>query len=89
MFKPTKLDSRRVQVIGDAMLKAKPGATSACCVDADGGDGKYTGKADWYVEQFRKLYPSLIIVGTFPGQSSGITVIKLEAPPFRKRPSNN
>lgn len=88
MFKPTKLDHERVRVIGQAMLKAKPGITAACCVDADGGDGKYTGKADWYEAQFREKYPAIIIGKRFDGPTAGCHTIMLEAPPIRRRGSS-
>jgi hypothetical protein len=88
MFKPTPLDHERIEVIGRSMLAAPAGFTAACCVDADDGD-KYQGKGEWYEQQFRKKFPALIIVKRFAGPTPGVHTIKLEAPPIRRRTSDN
>jgi hypothetical protein len=83
-FKPTDLDHKRVRVIGNAMMRAKPGVKAMCCVDAD-DRGKYQGKGDWYEAQFQERYPAIIIGKRFDGPTAGCHTIMLESPPIRRR----
>jgi hypothetical protein len=74
---PKALDYDRIQTAAQMVMAQPPGFKAAVCVDRG---GKFKGKMEWYLAEFKKKHPALNAVYAGP-MGKHIDVIHIFSPP--------